>query len=111
MISCGRCGKEVRDADISSVIVCIAGDSYKSTMCRQCAELILEEMTPAMIPGYSVSRLDIILHQLKAAKEVNHAEKLEEKIKEMKEDGMTIPEIAQTFKISNRIVIEFLNAK
>ena len=109
MIRCYRCGDPIDDAEISSVVIGIAGEIHRGMVCKDCAELMYEELTPAMIPGVTVSRLDILKQQAKRAEGKTAAELLRKEIKELKSNGSTVPEIAQRLNISNRAVMDFLN--
>lgn len=111
MIRCYRCGSAIDDAEISSATICIMGDIHRGTICKDCAELLLEELTPAFIPGYSVSRLDILRRQAEKVKNKSAADILTDEIKELRTSGMTIPEIAQRFDIPNKTVMDFINRK
>lgn len=109
MIRCYRCGKAIEDSEISSVVIAIKGEIQRETVCKDCAELLLEEMTPALIPGYSVSRLDVMKKQLEVIQGKSVADLLTDEIRALKLGGMTIPEIAEKFNVGSKSIMDFIN--
>ena len=104
--NCHRCGLELTNPKDQKTVN--FGYEYR-VLCPTCFGMTLAFCTPAFIPGISKTQYDLLVHKAKNI----HSEsevfgEFVNEIKRMREEGFTIPEIAQTAKVTNRVVMEIL---
>jgi hypothetical protein len=79
-------------------------------LCEDCALLTESFMTIAYIPGISLTQYDLLLfHLRKNQAEKTTREKIKELVEELRNQGGTVPEIAEETGLCNKCVLKIVN--
>lgn len=106
--TCHRCGLELTKPKDQKTID--FGHEYR-VLCPTCFGMALAFCTPAFIPGISKTQYDLLVH--KANNENTEKSVFEcfiKEIKRMRDEGFTVPEIAQAANVTNRVIMEILKS-
>lgn len=106
---CHRCGCEIERHKDQKVLEFSGknGQEFR-VLCPTCNKMTLAFCTPAYIPELSKTEWDIIVHQKEKCRDVSIFDQFRNEIKNMRERGLLVHEIAQAAGVSNRTILEVL---
>ena len=104
--NCHKCGLELVKPSEQKVIE--FGGDYR-VLCPTCYDMTLDFCTPAYVPDISKTRYELIKYkaQKKNSEKSPYLQFVGE-VKHLRDKGFTVPEIAQEYGVSNRIIMEVL---
>lgn len=103
---CHKCGMELVKPSDQKVIE--FGGDYR-VLCPTCYDMTLDFCTPAYVPDISKTRYELMKYKIqKQNTEKSSYSQFVEEVKHLREKGFTVPEIAQKYGVSNRMIMEVL---